>query len=361
MIMSMSKKIEEVPYKRKIRGLTEVERHVAFNTINYVPYRRVHFNKRGKRNNNLNKCLQLLEVRAWERKGDCVFKNADLAKLIGVSARQITTYIAQLEKQGFITTEYHDGIRHTPIIQRDPETLEMMVDDKGEKVVLTTLKKRLTFRIIRCHRIIAKNGYTVPAVKVNPNSRKNKPFRFDFRPPTETINFDAIPLNVFEYSRLNRPEVIQNSVLEKLGRSEEARIKAMKNCYAIGMGLEEGYKAGMIPSPLSLEEIETPNPFANLYDQYVSEQSDTHPLIYDFEVKDMYKQLKLKAEIGDKEGLDILGTQYYINTDIECLPDEQVMYFNKPELINKSDKNYIDKSDPDWQSRLYIKMLRQHG
>jgi hypothetical protein len=93
----------------------------------------------------------------------------------------------------------------------------------------------------------------------------------------------------------------------------------------------------------------------------VSEQSDTHPLIYDFEVKDMYKQLKLKAEIGDKEGLDILGTQYYINTDIECLPDEQVMYFNKPELINKSDKNYIDKSDPDWQSRLYIKMLRQHG
>lgn len=323
--------------------MTEFERANAFNTVNYVPFRRVHPNQRGKKNENLNKCLQFLEVRSWERGGDCSFKNEDLSKLIGVSKRQITTYIKQLEEQGFITVLYHDIIKETPIFKLDSLT--------NQKIKCGVNKKRLTHRIIRCHRIIAKNGYKPPKPKVNPNCRKNKPFRNDFRPPIESINFNKIPLQVFEYSRLNNVFSIQNKSLEILGENEKLRYDGMKKCFKMGIGIEEGLKRGIVPPPIDLKEVETPSTFKNLYEQYIFESSDDCPIIYDFNVEQLYFNLKNKALIGDPDGELVLGKQYFTNPDLDVLPDHKVMYFNNI----KSEAKTISFEDI---SRLYIEKLR---
>jgi hypothetical protein len=323
--------------KRKIRGLSVFQREKAFNTINYVPYDRVHPNKRGIKNNNLNKCLQFIEVRSWERGGDCVFKNKELAKLLGVTFGQVKKYIAKLEKTGFISCLYKDIPREEKILN-------------DQNIEITRKYRPRTFRIMRCHRVIAAKGYQTPSPKVDPNCRKNKPFRNDFRPDLDQINFNKIPLKVFQQSRIGSPAERNAEKLRAFGVKKDARMAASLYCSKKLIGIEEGEKRGIIPLfDQEKDGIVLESSFLNLFEEYANINKSPYEPVWDKTVKDMYISYKIKQELGDATGEAILGKHYYINKDIEALPDHKVMYF-KPTESSSARGQYQKNRDADLEA-----------
>lgn len=340
--------------KRKIRGMTEAERREAFNTVNHIPHTRVFKNKRGPKNDNLNKCLQLLEVRSMERGGDCSIRNEQLADLLGVSRRQVKTYILQLENQGFITALYADNPKLTPIHVADPDTFEP-IKVNGKFVVHKTVSRRRTFRIIRCHRIIAKNNYEVPHRKVEANCRKFKPFKYDFRPPTETISFDKIPLQEYEKARLGDPAEVNAAILLKNAEYEKSRVDAMMRAYKNGMTIDQMEEKQIIPPVKPVQDLQLEDAFSDLYERMAKIGKYAGP-VYDEQVVEMYQHFKSLQEIGNAEGIAILGKEIYVPKHLDAVPDSKAMYFTGKNFADSS--RYVSEDDPDFLAKMMIGKTR---
>jgi len=327
-------KTDTVGYRRRIRGMTEMERVLHFRTVVMVDKKVPDYKQKGFKSKSLNKCLKLLEVRSMDRGGDCSFRNSEIAKVLNISTRSVTRHIAELEKQGFISVLYQDVVKMQPIPARDPEAVDLdddrsILKNADGKPVLSNFVKRsrLTYRIIRCHRIIIKNRFKAPMAKVPAQSKAFKPFKFDFRPKGHDgsyLNLNNIDLQVIQKAR--EPELIANYNMEAF-RSNEKRKEALQNLCNKNIPL--GQALNMVTEykpivygdnsikPRSLEEFI--NHYAASEEKNISldEAFGAPNSLAEPTTEDLYHEYKLKAELNQDDGLSVLGKQFFIDHDRE--------------------------------------------